>query len=92
MYLIYLKSNDETPSKVALIVTKKQLDVINNLQCLGGFLRYSIDIYDDKVKSGRIDKKALAQFMFNVFGSWQIMNYFFKPITKQNYWFDYLAK
>jgi hypothetical protein len=92
MLLIQLRTNDENPKKIGLIVTKKQFEVINQQQTLGGFLRYQIDIYDDNIKKGKLDILAFNQFMLEVFKSNQIVNYFFKPITKQNYWFEYLAK
>lgn len=92
MLLIQLRTNEAKPKKIGLIVTKKQFRVINNLQTLGGFLRYQIDIYDDNVKAGKLDILAFNQFMVEVFGSSQIVNYFFKPITKQNFWLEYLAK
>lgn len=92
MLLIQLRTNDLKPKKIGLIVTKKQFKIINELQTLGGFLRYQIDIYDDNVKAGKLDILAFNQFMVEVFGSSQIVNYFFKPITKQNFWFEYLAK
>jgi hypothetical protein len=92
MLLIQLRTNDLKPKKIGLIVTKKQFDVINQLQTLGGFLRYQIDIYDDKVKGGKIDILAFNQFMLEVFGSSQVVNYFFKPVIKQNFWAEYLAK
>lgn len=92
MLLIQLRTNEAKPKKIGLIVTKKQFRVINNLQTLGGFLRYQIDIYDDNVKGGKLDLLAFNQFMVEVFGSSQIVNYFFKPITKQNFWLEYLAK
>lgn len=92
MLLIQLRTNDLKPKKIGLIVTKKQFKVINELQTLGGFLRYQIDIFDDNVKAGKLDILAFNQFMAEVFGSSQIVNYFFKPITKQNFWFEYLAK
>lgn len=92
MLLIQLRTNEAKPKKIGLIVTKKQFRVINNLQTLGGFLRYQIDIYDDNVKAGKLDLLAFNQFMVEVFGSSQIVNYFFKPITKQNFWLEYLAK
>ena len=92
MLLIQLRTNEAKPKKIGLIVTKKQLNTINQIQTLGGFLRYQIDIYDDNVKRGKIDILAFNQFMTEVFGSSQIVNYFFKPITKQNFWFEYLAK
>lgn len=92
MLLIQLRTNDAKPKKIGLIVTKKQFEVINQLQTLGGFLRYQIDIYDDNIKKGKLDILAFNQFMIEVFNSAQIVNYFFKPVIKQNYWFDYLAK
>jgi hypothetical protein len=92
MLLIQLRTNEQKPKKIGLIVTKKQFEVINQLQTLGGFLRYQIDIFDDKVKGGKIDILAFNQFMLEVFGSSQVVNYFFKPIIKQNYWAEYLAK
>ena len=92
MLLIQLRTNDENPKKIGLIVTKKQFEVINQQQTLGGFLRYQIDIYDDNIKKGKLDILAFNQFMLEVFKSNQIVNYFFKPITKQNHWFEYLAK
>ena len=92
MLLIQLRTNDLKPKKIGLIVTKKQFKVINELQTLGGFLRYQIDIYDDNVKSGKLDILAFNQFMMEIFGSSQIVNYFFKPITKQNFWFEHLAR
>lgn len=92
MLLIQLRTNEAKPKKIGLIVTKKQFRVINDLQTLGGFLRYQIDIYDDNVKGGKLDILAFNQFMVEVFGSSQIVNYFFKPITKQNFWLEYLAK
>jgi hypothetical protein len=92
MLLIQLRTNDTKPKKIGLIVTKKQFEVINQLQTLGGFLRYQIDIYDDNIKKGKLDILAFNQFMLEVFKSNQIVNYFFKPITKQSHWFEYLAK
>lgn len=92
MLLIQLRTNEAKPKKIGLIVTKKQFKVINELQMLGGFLRYQIDIFDDNVKAGKLDILALNQFMMEIFQSHQIVNYFFKPIIKQNYWFEYLAK
>jgi uroporphyrinogen-III synthase len=92
MLLIQLRTNDTKSKKIDLIVTEKQFKVIEELQTLGGFLRYQIDIYDDTIKKGKLDILAFNQFMIEVFNSAQIVNYFFKPVTKQNYWFDYLAK
>ena len=92
MLLIQLTSNEIKPKKIGLIVTKKQFQVINNLQTLGGFLRYSIDIYDDNVKKGKIDVLAFNQFMLEVFGSSQVVNYFFKPVIKTNFWHEHLAR
>ena len=92
MLLIQLRTNGQKPKRIGLIVTKKQFKVINELQTLGGFLRYQIDIYDDQVKGGKLDILAFNQFMVEVFGSSQVVNYFFKPITKENFWFEYLAK
>ena len=92
MYLIELTSNENNPKKIGLIVTKKQLKQIEGLQALGGFLRYHVDIYSDNIKTGKIDKGAFSQFLFEVFGSAQVINYFFKPIIKENNWFEYLAK
>jgi hypothetical protein len=92
MYLIELSSNEIKPKKIGLIVTKKQLKQIEHLQTLGGFLRYQVDIYSDTIKTGKLDKEAFSQFMFEVFGSSQVINYFFKPIIKENNWFEYLAK
>lgn len=92
MYLIELASNEIKPKRVGLIVTNKQLKQIEHLQTLGGFLRYQVDIYSDDVKSGKIDKEAFSQFLFEVFKSSQVINYFFKPIIKENNWFEYLAK
>ena len=92
MLLIQLRTNELKPKKIGLIVTKKQFEVINHLQTLGGFLRYQIDIYDDKVKGGKMDILAFNQFMLEVFGSSQVVKYFFKPVIKQNFWAEYLAK
>jgi len=92
MYLIELSSNQIQPKKIGLIVTKKQLKQIEHLQTLGGFIRYQVDIYSDTIKTGKLDKEAFSQFMFEVFRSSQIINYFFKPIIKENNWFEYLSK